>query len=84
MENDRLEKSAGLIELLWRQDYRLWWHMPPLFNPGNFLGIAENIYPALVSVNLLCLPKEMQMPVEGLHEVTDANFHPHAPRPKTS
>jgi hypothetical protein len=69
-----------LIEYLWEQDYRLWWHTPSLFNPGNFFGVQENIYPNLVSCNLLCLPKEYQMPVADLKEVTDASWHPFLPQ----
>ena len=37
VENDRIDKSQALIEWLWQRDYRLFWHVPRLFNPDNFL-----------------------------------------------
>jgi FkbM family methyltransferase len=77
LENDRDDKSQALIEWLWSQDYRLWWHIPQLFNPANFFGIQENIYGNAASFNMLALPREADIPVIGLPEVTDATYHPH-------
>ncbi len=78
LENDRVERSAELIEWLFAKDYRLWWHAPKLFNPDNFFGKAEDIYGNVISLNMLALPKEMDLPVDGLPEITDAKFHPFA------
>ena len=58
VENDRREKSAALIEQLFGLGYRLYWHLPPLFNPDNFLANGENVFGRIVSVNMLCLPEE--------------------------
>lgn len=76
IENDRLEKSEDLIKLLWSREYRLWWHIPPLFNPDNFFGEKENLYPNIASFNMVCLPCEMKPPFDGLTEITDATSHP--------
>lgn len=71
VENDRRERSPELIHLLLSMDYRLFWHLPPLFNPDNFKGEARDIFPGLLSVNLLCLPKGLlQGPFKGFREVT--------------
>ncbi|HQT47452.1 MAG TPA: FkbM family methyltransferase [Acidocella sp.] len=70
LENDRREKSAALIELLEALGYACWWHTPPLFNPGNFTGRQENVFPGIVSVNLLCLPKERPAVMEGFRKVS--------------
>jgi len=59
VENDRAENSKQLISFIQSLGYRLWWHMPDLFNPKNFRGDSENIYKDIVSVNMLCAPKEM-------------------------
>jgi len=75
VENDRPEKSQALIEWLWSKDYRLWWHLPPLFNPANFFADATDIYPRVVSINMLCLPREAELPVNGLEEIV-VNRHP--------
>ena len=58
VENDRRAKSEALINLLWSMDYRLWWHLTPLYNPSNYKNNPENVFGNIVSVNMLCLPKE--------------------------
>ncbi|MGF6769210.1 FkbM family methyltransferase [Paraburkholderia sp. GAS199] len=80
VENDRLDKSQALIEWLWSKAYRLWWHLPPLFNPTNFFGRAENIYGGLLSCNMLALPRELEMEVDGFTEVTHSDLARHALR----
>lgn len=72
VENDRKEKSQALIEALFALDYRLFWHFPPLFNPGNFFGNPENVFGRIVSRNMLCLPKERPVQAINLPEITDA------------
>lgn len=70
VENDRSEKSATLIALLFDLGYRLFWHLPPLFNPANFFGVQENIFGNIVSVNMLGVPKSMNSNLTGFKEVT--------------
>jgi FkbM family methyltransferase len=75
LENDQPEKSRGLIEQLWAMDYELWFHLPALFNPDNFAGHSENLYPTVVSINMLCLPKESgHKPT--VPAIQDASWHP--------
>ncbi|RDU99611.1 FkbM family methyltransferase [Trinickia dinghuensis] len=76
VENDRIALSRALIEWIWARGYRLWWHFPPLFNPENFFGNSNNLYPTVVSCNMLGLPREMTVNVVGLEEATDIDFHP--------
>lgn len=40
VENDRLEKSQELIELLWSFGYRCWWHIAPYFNSGKLFRVS--------------------------------------------
>jgi FkbM family methyltransferase len=72
VENDRREKSAELIKLLWSMDYRLWWHRPPLFHADNFAGNPENVFGDIVSQNLLCVPRERAFDID-LREVLSAD-----------
>ena len=69
LENDRREKSPSLIRLLDELGYTCWWHTPPLFNPDNIAGRQENIFPGIVSINLLCLPKDTAMVMQGFRKV---------------
>jgi FkbM family methyltransferase len=76
VENDRLEKSETLIRYLQSLDYRLFWHLPPLYNPQNFFGEIENVYPGIVSCNMLCVPRTSPHVVQGMTEIIDPTQHP--------
>ena len=70
VENDRDDKSPELIEQLFSLDYRLFWHLPPLFNPENFFGKKENVFGGLISANMLCLHRSHRERIpSGLKEV---------------
>jgi len=75
VENDRQDNSEALIRHLMDFDYRLYWHLPPLFNPANFYTESENVYPNIVSVNMICLPRAVPQNI-GFKEVTDPAEHP--------
>jgi FkbM family methyltransferase len=69
VENDREAKSEALLGLLFELGYRVWWHIPPLYNPYNFFGNTTNVFANTVAINLLCLPKEGSMNAAGLTEI---------------
>ena len=66
VENDRQDRSAELINLLRSWQYQLYWHFPPLFPQENFAGDAENIFDNLVSLNMVCVPAELNLTIHGL------------------
>jgi hypothetical protein len=68
LENDRPEKSAALIEQLLGLDYRLYWHLPQLFNPDNYFGETENLFPGIISANMLGLHRSVSQNV-ALREI---------------
>ena len=70
LENDRQDRSKALIELVMSLGYDLYWHLPPIYNPQNFAGDAQNLFPNVVSVNLLCVPAEAQIPIQGMRKVS--------------
>jgi FkbM family methyltransferase len=59
VENDRPDKSAELIRYLDGLSYAMYWHAPPMFNPGNFFGNATNVFGNVVSLNMLCVHKDI-------------------------
>lgn len=70
VENDRAEQSADLIEWIWAKDYRIWWHAPLLYNSGNFFANEDDIYPSVISVNMVCVPREFAVPaMSGVEEI---------------
>jgi FkbM family methyltransferase len=64
VENEHEATSAALIRQIQGYGYRLWDHRPPLFNPGNMAGVSENLYPNVVSLNMLCVPQEISVKIE--------------------
>lgn len=76
VENDRVEKSKELIELLWSMNYELYWHIPKLFNPNNFCEDKENIFGQVASFNMLCVPKSAKHSISGFTKITDSSHHP--------
>jgi hypothetical protein len=69
VENDRKEKSAELIRYIDSLGYVMYWHAPTLFNPQNFSGNATNIFGTVVSINMLCIPKEANVQMTGFTKV---------------
>ena len=76
VENDRVDRSRDLIEWLWATGYKLWWHTPMLFNPNNFFGVTEDLYPGVASFNMLAIPSERAGEIPELPLITDSSFHP--------
>lgn len=77
LENDRPGNSVALIQCLMQWGYRLYWHVTPLFNPGNFFGRADNVFGAIVSANMLAIPARANQNIKGLTEITQENMHWH-------
>lgn len=63
IENDRPEKSRALLEVLFDLGYVCHWHTPPLYDPLNARREAENLFPGIVSINLLCWHKDRMPPI---------------------
>jgi FkbM family methyltransferase len=74
VENDRSEKSTDLAAFITSLGYRMYWHLPYLFNPDNFRGNKENVFETVLSCNMLCTPEDVK--VLGLEPVDPA-----APKP---
>jgi FkbM family methyltransferase len=76
VENDRVEKSEALISMINDLGYRMFWHLPPLFNPDNYYAETENAYPNIISINMICVPRESGINIKGFTEITDFFLHP--------
>jgi FkbM family methyltransferase len=69
VENDRPDKSAALVRTIDGMGYSMFWHRPPLYNPKNFFGCQNNAFPGIISINMLCVPKDRNYQVNGLEAV---------------
>lgn len=76
VENDRADRSALLLRTLGQLGYRLYWDLPPLFNPENFAGLRENVFGGIVSCNVFGVPAETNLKVSQMAEVSDDQWHP--------
>lgn len=56
VENDREEHREALIAEIKALGYRVFWHVTPLYRPENFKGETLDVFPGIVSKNMLCLP----------------------------
>jgi FkbM family methyltransferase len=74
VENDRPAHQQEVISLIAGMDYDQYWHTPPLFSPDNFNGHAENVFGPVVSVNMLCLPKELRHNLAGAEPIDPTNW----------
>ena len=61
LENDELNTSKTLIEKLKGMGYIMFWHLPPLYNPNNFLKNSKNIFPKIISCNMLCIHQSTEI-----------------------
>ena len=82
VENDRADRSRDLIEWIWAAGYNLWWHAPRLFNATNHFGVAENLYPGIISLNMLGVPRESTIEVKSMEPILDSAFHPFSRPPE--
>lgn len=73
VENDRRDKSKPLLELLLSLDYSLYWHFPLLYSAENFRRNSENIFPGIISVNVLGIHNSYQTNISGLRRIESAD-----------
>lgn len=84
VENDRPQNQQEVLELIEGLGYRMYWHLPPLYEPENFRRSKENVFAKTVSVNVLALPNERPSNISGKpidpKNWTDPLKRPLAPR----
>lgn len=68
--------SQALLGLLIGLDYDLYWQIAPLFEEKNFRGNQQNHFGRITCVNVLGLPRERAVPVNGYRKVVNASEHP--------
>src|SRR5262249_22457908 len=76
VENDRRQQSRDLIRQIGELGHTAYRHLPLFFAPDNFYGTATNVFPGIVSVDMLCLPRGDTRKVEGLRPVTGPDDWP--------
>jgi FkbM family methyltransferase len=82
LENDRRDRSPELIRMLGTLGYRAWWHAAAMYRDNNFCGERQDIFPGVISLNLLALPAERRAEI-NLAAVTGPDDWPLATHPAT-
>jgi FkbM family methyltransferase len=54
IENDKVGKSAALVEWLIDHGYYCYWHRPPLYREDNYRKYIDNIFGNCKSANMIC------------------------------
>ena len=77
LENDPhyIGKSKELIELIWSLDYRIFWHIVPLYNKNNFFKNENNLFGKIHTFNMLGIRKDLEIRID-LPEVKDSSYYP--------
>ena len=79
LENDDVDTSKSLIEEIKKMGYIIFWHLPPLFNPNNFLKNTKNIFQNIISYNMFCIHHTSKVKLNNQWkklEITDSSYHP--------
>lgn len=64
-----LEQALQEVRALKECGYRCWSHLPYLFNPDNFAGSEDNLFPGQVQQNLVAVPMESRLAFDRLREI---------------
>jgi len=69
VEDDRESAHGALVAYLEQLGYDMYWQLPPLFNPDNFKGVRDNVLSSTHSLNLLCLPNELEVSRDASRDI---------------
>ena len=70
------KNSQALFEDVLGRDYKLFWHLPRMFNPDNFNANPQNHFGNIVSQNVLCIPAEVKVEIKGMRPVSGVDDFP--------
>ncbi len=79
LENDNIENSKKLIDKIKSLGYIMFWHLPALFNPNNFLKNSKNIFSNIISCNMFCVHLSTKISLDESwkkFQIKNSNFHP--------
>ncbi len=67
VENDREDRHDELVAMIEQAGYDIYWHIPPVYRSRPFRGDGSGENMLFVSINILCIPKEMDVPRNEVH-----------------
>ena len=76
VENDRRRQSPALIRKIRDLDYVPYWHLPPLYDADNFYQNQTNVFPGVLSLNMMCLPSGDGRHIVGMRPIAGPDDWP--------
>jgi FkbM family methyltransferase len=76
VENDRRQQSPALIRQILDLGYVAYWHVPPLYAADNFYQNQTNVFPGVLSLNMMCLPNGDGRHIVGMRPVAGPDDWP--------
>jgi FkbM family methyltransferase len=76
VENDRRKQSSALIRQILDLDYVPHWDLQPLYSKDNFYKNPKDVFPGIVSIDMLCLPKTDTRKIVGMRPVAGPDDWP--------
>jgi FkbM family methyltransferase len=74
VENNDLEGSPKTVQKLFDLGYKCWWQIAPHYNPNNYFQNKENVWANVMpDSNMLCVPEENNLNVNGFEPVINVN-----------
>lgn len=88
LEANEADEEAAVAQYLVPLGYRIYRHQPPMYSKDNYFHNPEDAfrveqtredgktYPVeIVSMNLLCLPPQVELPTAAKHQLTPLEIH---------
>lgn len=72
LENEEQSKSPELIRQLWEMGYDIYWHLPFVYSAQNHFRNPKNLFPEILSCNILAVHQDQQANLHGFRKVTNA------------
>jgi FkbM family methyltransferase len=76
VENDQQDKSDALVRYIDSIGYNMYWHRPYYFSPNNFFANTHNVFPNIVSLNMLCVHKSVPQDLNNFEPVAVPKSEP--------
>lgn len=73
VENDIRSRSQGVLKEVFALGYSAFWHIPWVIDPNRPSASGDETLRKTVSVNLLCVRKDVQVKARGIRRVKDIN-----------
>jgi hypothetical protein len=73
VENNKVESSKEILEVLDSYKYQCFWHFLPYYHEENYFNYKKDIFNNNIEINLLCFPEKAKVDITGFLTVKGTN-----------